>query len=152
MLQECPKCHYVRVPTDTAPDYECPRCGVVYAKVEAARGLRRDGDGSPMRTSRAVERGGGWRPGYGLVALLFIVVNLGASFFGIGAAAGDGSTRGFYAAAVFFGTAQVVSLGGFMVAVWQARPRPLTWLTMFIPVSYGIFILVLFLYTALGGN
>lgn len=28
----CPKCGYVRRPEDTAPAYECPACGVVYAK------------------------------------------------------------------------------------------------------------------------
>lgn len=31
----CPKCAYERRPTDTAPDWECPACGVVYAKVAA---------------------------------------------------------------------------------------------------------------------
>lgn len=29
----CPKCGYVRKPTDTAPDWQCPSCGVAYAKV-----------------------------------------------------------------------------------------------------------------------
>lgn len=33
MSVTCPKCGYVRQPGDRAPDYECPRCGVVYAKV-----------------------------------------------------------------------------------------------------------------------
>ncbi len=28
----CPKCHYVRLPTDEAPEYACPKCGVVYDK------------------------------------------------------------------------------------------------------------------------
>lgn len=32
----CKKCGYVRQDADTAPDYECPKCGAVYAKVEAA--------------------------------------------------------------------------------------------------------------------
>lgn len=36
MTKVCIKCHYVRVPTDTAPEYECPKCGVIYAKAEAA--------------------------------------------------------------------------------------------------------------------
>jgi uncharacterized membrane protein/predicted RNA-binding Zn-ribbon protein involved in translation (DUF1610 family) len=35
--KSCVKCGYVRQPADSAPDYECPRCGVVYAKAEAAR-------------------------------------------------------------------------------------------------------------------
>lgn len=31
----CPKCHYKRTAADTAPDWQCPSCGVVYAKVNA---------------------------------------------------------------------------------------------------------------------
>lgn len=30
----CPKCHYARKPTDTAPDWQCPACGIAYIKVE----------------------------------------------------------------------------------------------------------------------
>jgi len=34
---ECPKCHYVRQPKDNVvPDWQCPKCGVVYAKVQAS--------------------------------------------------------------------------------------------------------------------
>jgi len=29
---KCPKCGYLRQPSDTAPDWQCPACGVVYAK------------------------------------------------------------------------------------------------------------------------
>lgn len=36
MGKVCLKCHYERGPNDSSPDYECPRCGAVYAKVEAA--------------------------------------------------------------------------------------------------------------------
>ena len=36
MSKECVKCGYVRQTTDTAPDYECPKCGVIYSKAEAA--------------------------------------------------------------------------------------------------------------------
>lgn len=28
----CPKCRYERKRTDTAPDYECPKCGIIYDK------------------------------------------------------------------------------------------------------------------------
>jgi TPR repeat protein len=28
----CPKCGYIRKPTDTAPDWQCPSCGIAYAK------------------------------------------------------------------------------------------------------------------------
>lgn len=33
---QCAKCGYVRQAGDTAPDYECPACGRVYAKTAAA--------------------------------------------------------------------------------------------------------------------
>jgi predicted RNA-binding Zn-ribbon protein involved in translation (DUF1610 family)/TM2 domain-containing membrane protein YozV len=36
MTKLCLKCGYERQPTDSAPDYECPQCGAIYAKVEAA--------------------------------------------------------------------------------------------------------------------
>lgn len=35
MNKTCKKCGYERNSEDTAPDYECPKCGAVYAKVEA---------------------------------------------------------------------------------------------------------------------
>jgi len=35
MATVCKKCGYARKPNDIAPDYECPNCGAVYAKVEA---------------------------------------------------------------------------------------------------------------------
>lgn len=31
----CPKCSYARTSADTAPAWQCPRCGVAYAKVAA---------------------------------------------------------------------------------------------------------------------
>lgn len=33
----CPKCHHVREPDAKAPDWQCPACGVVYAKARDAR-------------------------------------------------------------------------------------------------------------------
>jgi len=32
----CPKCGYVRRPSDTNPDWQCPRCLVAYAKVDGS--------------------------------------------------------------------------------------------------------------------
>jgi uncharacterized membrane protein/predicted RNA-binding Zn-ribbon protein involved in translation (DUF1610 family) len=32
----CIKCHYKRQPTDSAPEWACPSCGVAYVKAEAA--------------------------------------------------------------------------------------------------------------------
>ncbi len=34
-VHACPKCGYVRKPADTAPDWQCPGCGIVYAKFGA---------------------------------------------------------------------------------------------------------------------
>jgi hypothetical protein len=31
----CPKCHYERKPSETAPDWQCPACGIAYAKYHA---------------------------------------------------------------------------------------------------------------------
>ncbi len=36
-MTACPKCGYVRKPSDTAPDWQCPSCGIAYAKLHAAR-------------------------------------------------------------------------------------------------------------------
>lgn len=36
MGRKCLKCGHERSPSDVAPEYECPKCGAVYAKVEAA--------------------------------------------------------------------------------------------------------------------
>lgn len=32
----CLKCSHTRTPQDTGPDYMCPKCGAIYAKLEAA--------------------------------------------------------------------------------------------------------------------
>jgi predicted RNA-binding Zn-ribbon protein involved in translation (DUF1610 family) len=36
MGRKCLKCKYERVASDSVPEYECPKCGAIYAKVEAA--------------------------------------------------------------------------------------------------------------------
>jgi len=37
-IKECPKCHYIRQPGDTAPADECPKCGVIYTKAMIRHG------------------------------------------------------------------------------------------------------------------
>lgn len=39
-LITCPKCQHVRTPTDPGPEYECPSCGIIYAKYSAATDMR----------------------------------------------------------------------------------------------------------------
>ena len=52
MTLECPKCGYTRQAADRAPDTECPRCGVIFAKYLDA--LAR-GKASPWKPSQQPE-------------------------------------------------------------------------------------------------
>lgn len=61
---KCPKCAYERKPSDTTPSYECPSCGVIYAKYDpsiraaaeaiAARKAARRAPKPPREPSKAV--------------------------------------------------------------------------------------------------
>ena len=48
MGQKCLKCGYERQASDMAPDYECPKCGAIYAKVESALREKPLSDGESM--------------------------------------------------------------------------------------------------------
>jgi glutaredoxin len=37
MTQTCPKCRHIRQPGEDAPDWQCPACGVAYAKAADAQ-------------------------------------------------------------------------------------------------------------------
>lgn len=40
MTTICPKCHHLRQPNEAVPDWQCPACGVAYAKAgDAGRGV-----------------------------------------------------------------------------------------------------------------
>jgi|GEM_PF-2082678 len=52
-MTTCPKCHYTRRPEDTAPDYECPKCGVVYAKA-ASRPSKQPAAQAPRRNGGVI--------------------------------------------------------------------------------------------------
>ncbi len=41
MTVTCPKCDYTRQPADRGPDYECPKCGIVYSKFDVKADLQR---------------------------------------------------------------------------------------------------------------
>ena len=48
--KKCQKCGYRREEADSnAPDYACPKCGAVYAKVEAALRSKADSSTVPSR-------------------------------------------------------------------------------------------------------
>lgn len=56
--KRCPKCRYERQPTDTAPDWQCPSCGIAYSKAEGASTQTRT-SGAP-RIERQSASSGGW--------------------------------------------------------------------------------------------
>lgn len=56
MSVECPKCAYTRAPTDRAPAYECPRCGVVYEKYKGFLERTRKQDEPPITPDPTEER------------------------------------------------------------------------------------------------
>jgi glutaredoxin len=55
MSTTCPKCRYVRLPSDRAPDWQCPSCGVAYAKAS-------ESSTPATTTARAAVGSTGWVP------------------------------------------------------------------------------------------
>ena len=63
---KCPKCSYKRQPSDTAPDWQCPSCGIAYAKFGSEAPVRKTAtkvaeadDGIGNRLLYALLGGGG---------------------------------------------------------------------------------------------
>jgi hypothetical protein len=48
--KQCPKCGYVRLAEDSAPAWQCPRCGIAYGKLMAAR------DGAEKKIDTPIKR------------------------------------------------------------------------------------------------
>lgn len=60
MTQRCPKCHHVREPDARAPDWQCPACGVAYAKAYAkASGQASSSSSSGARMPAQMRQGTG---------------------------------------------------------------------------------------------
>ena len=57
--KRCPKCRYERQSSDTAPDWQCPSCGIAYSKAESPLPAA---EGSVARPSARTGSGGngGW--------------------------------------------------------------------------------------------
>lgn len=70
-MTTCPKCRYTRQPSDTAPDYECPKCGVVYAKAFSA---------APTRSASAQEPEARRKPPLFIVGALLVIAGGGAGW------------------------------------------------------------------------
>lgn len=58
MNRKCLKCGHERTDSDTSPEYECPRCGAIYAKVEAVsnKGVESDGQLSDEEKIAAIRQ------------------------------------------------------------------------------------------------
>jgi glutaredoxin len=80
----CPKCAYTRKASDAAtPDWQCPSCGVAYAKVVNAPSP------PPRHAAPAKPAPGRARPLVKLVFVLLLLGGIGAFYFGPGADRGE---------------------------------------------------------------
>jgi len=78
MAKVCLKCGYERKPEDPEPDWSCPQCGAVYAKLEAQKSEQESLQSTPVgpRTTRPVATGSG----FGLGWLVLIILGLGIGY------------------------------------------------------------------------
>jgi uncharacterized Tic20 family protein len=85
----CPKCRYKRTATETAPDWQCPKCGIAYAKFEQAQSGTMPGTsaaapaGRPASVGRAAAPSGGASTGLGMFVHLSILIGFIVPFFGL---------------------------------------------------------------------
>jgi hypothetical protein len=74
----CPKCNYTRQPSDTAPDYECPACRIVYAKFTAGNAPKIVGTTRKV-APRAASGAGAAAANPSAIATLFMATALAAT-------------------------------------------------------------------------
>ena len=72
MSRTCPNCHYVRKPSDTAPDWQCPSCEMAYNKGAGSDVTDSYGRYSVIRESKPSSGFGKW--------IVFLVI-LGAAIW-----------------------------------------------------------------------
>ena len=110
-MQTCPKCGYVRKRNDTAPDWQCPSCQIVYAKFGQQRQER-----PASALSEPKEQAQGYlldqiHPGYVAIAAV-IIIALGFLLPGLG-----GQVVGLGAVLLFYSIARFVS------KIWQGGSK-----------------------------
>jgi ribosomal protein L37AE/L43A len=71
----CPKCSYRRRPEDTAPAWQCPRCGIAYEKAALPPATARRAEERAERDARAVRA----RPAPSRWPWLFLAAAIGAT-------------------------------------------------------------------------
>ena len=74
--KECPKCHYVRQSGDTAPPWQCPKCGIAYEKFTAGRPLNGDDEAKADEAPRR-RTGGSHFKTLRIVALSAVLIVVG---------------------------------------------------------------------------
>jgi uncharacterized Tic20 family protein len=82
----CPKCRYVRTATDSGADWQCPKCGIVYAKFLQAQSGEAPVAGRPATATRAAPASaaqGGGSTGLAMFTHLSILIGFIIPFFGI---------------------------------------------------------------------
>jgi len=83
----CPKCKHVRAATEVAPDWQCPKCGVAYAKFVAAQqgASTTMGGTTPAARTGYVARpaAGGGSTGLAMFVHLSILIGFVIPFFGL---------------------------------------------------------------------
>ena len=83
----CPKCKHVRTANEVAPDWQCPKCGVAYAKfVAAQQGVATTMTGmTPGARTGYVARpaAGGGSTGLAMFVHLSILIGFIVPFFGL---------------------------------------------------------------------
>ncbi len=70
----CPKCQYQRQPSDHAPDWQCPNCGVAYAKASRAATAKIQNGAADINTSAAINSGFSFKKLRVFILLLVLAV------------------------------------------------------------------------------
>jgi len=79
MTSECPKCGHIRQPTDAAPIWQCPGCGVAYNKVLPGHSALQTPHAETLSTHK---RPPGKAPGRGAGIMIVLVILLGVFIVG----------------------------------------------------------------------
>ncbi|MBF0381288.1 MAG: hypothetical protein HQL69_09730 [Magnetococcales bacterium] len=71
MAKICPSCAYERKENDLVADYECPQCGIIYAKY-SGNNKKPDKSPKPIKAKKSKINWGFWRIGFLLIILLIV--------------------------------------------------------------------------------
>lgn len=89
---QCPKCQYTRSTADATPDYQCPQCGIIYAKWNPAIEVQRDA--LRARSVAQVTTGDGKSNKHSPVLILIMVAAVFVVAFSIGGHLPDAPASG----------------------------------------------------------